>query len=173
MSRKNINRKYKAPKTRRAITDKDYQTYLKQYDNFAKANAMKEPKMSKTEYLMFKRHLEKNLIESGNPELIAKAHKNMARYIASTSKAFSENQIDVFKNSLEKLKSSIKSLAPSNRTLEEKAFLSETNLIKEIKKSGAKAFDELFKKYQNTFEKYGFAPDGNQSAISAFAMAGS
>lgn len=170
--RKPITRKYKQPKQRRETKADDYDTYVKQYNNMAKANAMKDPKMTKMQYLLYKKHLDQNLMRSGNTELIAKAHKNMARYIASSQKAFTETQLDTFKQSFEKLKKEIKTISAKQRTSEEKELLKFGNIVTKMKKEGMEVFEEFSEKFDATLRKFGFK-SAEDNSLSEFAMAGS
>lgn len=155
--RKNIKRKYTQPKKHRDnISDKDYETYKKQYNKFSNANQMKTPMYSKQAYLLAKSNLDKNLKKSNSPEVVAAARKNMARFIASKQKMYSENQLDAYRDSLNTLKERIKLVPSKMRTAEEAEFLKEKGILSAIKKDGAAGYQKYWIKYDVTLRQYGF-----------------
>jgi hypothetical protein len=172
MARKPIKRKYTAPKQRKKVSDKDYDTYVKQYDAMNKANKMKTDKKTKKEYLMFKANVERNLNVSGDIELQAKARKNMARYIASLQKAWQPGQLETFKNSFDTLKEQILAKPKNQRTPDEIAFLNEKSIEKKMKQGGTDYLYNISETYDSLLRRYGFKTS-DDDFLSEFAMAGS
>lgn len=169
MARKPIKRKYKAPKQRKKVSDKDYDTYVKQYDAMNKANKMKSAKKTKTEYLMFKANVERNLNMSGDIELQAKARKNMARYIASLQKSWQTEQLESFKGSFDSIKSKILAKPKNQRTVDEIAFLNEKSIEKKLKRGGTDYLYEISETYDSLLRLHGFK-NSDENFLSEFAM---